>query len=75
MSYGIQHLHSTALNSLLIGLEPSSITVNRDSRHDWLEVVERVTPHQAIVCTGCVLIREWHKLFERRNIYLFSEVL
>jgi len=77
MPYSVQHLHSTGLNSSLIGLELSSTRVNRDSRHGWLEMVGRVTPHQAVVCTSFIVIREFNNSYVRKVLlfYLFSELL
>lgn len=70
MPYGVQHLHSTGLNSPLIGLEPSPTRVNRDSRHGWLETVGRVTPRQAVVCTRFVLIREFNNSYLRKVTFI-----
>lgn len=70
MPYGVQHLHSTGLNSLLIELEPSFTRVNRDSRHGWLETVGRVTPHQAAVCTSFILIREFNNSYLRKGTFV-----
>lgn len=69
MPYGIQHLHSTGLNSL-IGLEPSSTRVNKDFRHGWLETVGRVTPHEAVVCTSFILIGKFKNGYLRKGIFI-----
>lgn len=70
MPYGVQHLHSTGLNSLLIELEPSFTRVNRDSRRGWLETVGRVTSHQAAVCTSFILIREFNNSYLRKGTFV-----
>lgn len=69
MPYGVQLLHSTWLSSPLIGLEPSSVRVNRDFRHGWLEMLGRVTPHQANVCTSFTLIKEFKDSFLRKGTF------
>lgn len=67
MPYRVHHLYTTGLNSPLIGLEPSSTGVNRDSRHGWLEAVGRVTPHQAVVCTSFILIGEFNNSYLKKG--------